>query len=157
MNPSLRVNEDVAVVVKGLVDGAIDCIGTDYTPHPLEIKDCEWQAGVFGMIGLEIALPVVQEVLVDTDRMNWQDVAHIISTTPAVTDRVPSRGQGIVEDKPANLTSYNPTVCCTVTSDVQYSITTGTPFLGMELSRQVRYTMWRESLTVRDSVAVSLE
>ncbi len=157
VNPPLRTSEDVAAVVEGLVDGTIDCIGTDHAPHPLEAKDCEWQAGAFGMIGLETALPVVQKVLVDTNRMSWQDVARIMSTTPAVIGRVPSQGQGIVEGKPANLTLYDPTVRRTITLDTQHSAATNTPFLGMELPGQVRYTMWRGSLTIRDSVAVPLE
>ena len=48
------------------------CIGTDHAPHPLEMKDCEWQAGAFGMTGLETALPILIETMVNTGRMDWR-------------------------------------------------------------------------------------
>ena len=48
-----------------LADGTIDIVATDHAPHPLEDKDCEWAAAAFGMLGLETALSVVQETMVD--------------------------------------------------------------------------------------------
>lgn len=156
VNPPLRTSEDVAAVIEGIVDGTIDCIGTDHAPHPLESKDCEWQAGANGMIGLETALPVVQKVLVDSGKLDWEDVARIMSTTPAVIGRVSSQGQGIAEGKPANLTLLNPNTRRTITLDTQHSKATNTPFLGMELPGQVMYTMWSGVFTVQNAKAIPL-
>ncbi|ETJ05670.1 MAG: Dihydroorotase, partial [Actinomyces urogenitalis DORA_12] len=70
VNPPLRTAEDVEAVRQALADGTIDVVGTDHAPHPLESKDCEWQAGAFGMTGLETALPVLIETMVSTGRMS---------------------------------------------------------------------------------------
>ncbi|MCI6585393.1 MAG: dihydroorotase [Mobiluncus sp.] len=156
VNPPLRTSEDVEAVIEGLVDGTIDCIGTDHAPHPLEAKDCEWQAGAFGMIGLETALPIIQKVLVDSGKLNWADVARIMSTTPAQIGRVADQGQGIVLGAPAHLTLLDPSVKRTIALDSQHSKSTNTPYLGMELPGQVKYTMLSGAFTIFDLVAVPL-
>ncbi len=154
VNPPLRSTEDAQAVVEGLVDGTIDIIGTDHAPHALEMKDCEWQEGAFGMIGLETALPVVQKVLVDTGKFNWVDVARVMSTTPAKIGRVKEQGQGIEVGAEANLALWDPTVRRTIELDTQHSRSTNTPFLGMELPGQTRYTMWKGAFTIFDTQAV---
>ena len=82
VNPPLRTQRDVEAVREGLADGTIDIVATDHAPHTREDKDCEWGAAAFGMTGLETALSVVQETMVDTGRMTWADVARVLSTTP---------------------------------------------------------------------------
>ena len=57
---------DVAALREALADGTIDCVATDHAPHPVEDKETEWAAAAFGMTGLETALRVVQEAMVDT-------------------------------------------------------------------------------------------
>ena len=39
-----------------LADGTIDIVATDHAPHPVEAKECAWDAAANGMVGLEIAL-----------------------------------------------------------------------------------------------------
>ena len=65
VNPPLRTAADVEALRAGLADGTIDIVATDHAPHPHEDKDCEWAAAAFGMLGLETALSVVQETMVD--------------------------------------------------------------------------------------------
>ena len=77
VNPPLRTQRDVEAVREGLADGTIDIVATDHAPHTREDKDCEWGAAAFGMTGLETALSVVQETMVDTGRMTWADVARV--------------------------------------------------------------------------------
>ena len=59
VNPPLRRREDVEALRAGLADGTIDIVATDHAPHPVEAKDCEWDAAANGMVGLESALSVV--------------------------------------------------------------------------------------------------
>lgn len=157
VNPPLRREEDILAVQEGVADGTIDCIGTDHAPHPLELKDCEWQAGAFGMIGLETALPVIQKTLVDTGKITWRDVARIMSETPARIGRNPGQGQGLKVGAPAHVTLYDPSVTRTITLETQHSLSTNTPFLGQELPGLVRYTMWNGAFTVRDAQPVAKE
>ena len=157
VNPPLRRAEDVEAVREGLADGTIDCIGTDHAPHPLEMKDCEWQAGAFGMTGLETALPIIIETMVNTGRMDWADVARVMSTVPAQSGRVESQGQGLVVGAPAHVTLVDATVRVTVDPAKQWTRSTNCPFRGMELPGQVRYTIYNGVPTVVDATPIAKE
>ncbi len=154
VNPPLRTAEDVEAVREALADGTIDVVGTDHAPHPREDKDCEWQAGAFGMTGLETALPVVIETMVDTGRMGWRDVARVLSTTPALIGRLTDQGQALEVGATANVTVVDPQVRRTVDPDAQWTRSTNSPYAGMELPGQVVATFLHGRPTVLDGVPV---
>ncbi|MDM8083905.1 dihydroorotase [Cellulomonas cellasea] len=153
VNPPLRTAADVEAVRAGLADGTIDIVATDHAPHPREDKDCEWAAAAFGMTGLETALSVVQEAMVDTGRMTWADVARVLSTTPAAIGRVEDQGRPIAVGEPANLTLVNPSVRRTVVPEEQGTASANSPFGGRELPGAVVATFLRGRATVLDSRA----
>ncbi|WP_277063710.1 dihydroorotase [Schaalia cardiffensis] len=157
VNPPLRTAEDVEAVRQGLADGTIDVVGTDHAPHPLESKDCEWQAGAFGMTGLETALPILIETMVNTGRMTWADIARILSTTPAKIGRVSTQGQGLVVGALANITLVDPSVRRIVDPATQQSRSSNSPYRGMELPGQVLYTFHRGESTVLAGELISKE
>ena len=157
VNPPLRRAEDVEAVREGLADGTIDVVGTDHAPHPLEMKDCEWQAGAFGMTGLETALPIVIETMVNTGRMNWEDVARVLSTTPARIGRVESQGRGLVVGAPAHVTLVDPHARITIDPAKQWTRSTNCPFRGLELPGQVRFTIFNGVPTVADATPIAKE
>ncbi len=74
-NPPLRTAEDVTALRQALADGTIDVVATDHAPHPVEDKDCEWDVAAAGVTGLETALSVVQEAMVETGLLDWAGVA----------------------------------------------------------------------------------
>lgn len=157
VNPPLRTAEDVEAVRQGLADGTIDVVGTDHAPHPLESKDCEWQAGAFGMTGLETALPILIETMVNTGRMTWADIARVLSTTPAKIGRVSTQGQGLVVGALANITLVDPSVRRIVDPATQQSRSSNSPYRGMELPGQVLYTFHRGESTVLAGELISKE
>lgn len=71
VNPPLRTEKDVLALREALADGTIDIVATDHAPHPHEDKDCEWAAAAMGMVGLETALSVVQQTMVETGLLDW--------------------------------------------------------------------------------------
>ena len=107
VNPPLRSSDDVRALRDGLVDGTIDIVATDHAPHPLEAKDCEWDAAAFGMVGLESALSVVQAAVVDNGMLDWPDIARILSRTPAQIGLLSGYADGIAVGAPANFTLYD--------------------------------------------------
>ena len=157
VTPPLRRSEDVEAVREGLADGTIDCVGTDHAPHPLEMKDCEWQAGAFGMTGLETALPIIIETMVDSGRMTWEDVARVMSTAPARIGGVDTQGRGLVEGAPAHVTLVDASVRTTVDPAAQWTRSTNCPYRGMELPGQVRYTIYGGVPTVVDAAPIAKE
>lgn len=152
VNPPLRTAADVAAVRAGLADGTIDIVGTDHAPHTREDKDCEWVAAAFGMTGLETALSVVQQVMVDTGRMTWADVARVLSEAPARIGRVADQGRPIEVGEPANLVLVDPAARRVVDPETQATRSVNAPLRGRELPGRVVATFLRGRATVLDGV-----
>jgi dihydroorotase len=150
VNPPLRSAADTEALRAGLADGTIDVVATDHAPHPLEDKDCEWAAAAFGMLGLETALSVVQETMVDPGSMTWAEVAERMSYAPARIGRVPDHGQPLEEGAPANVVLYDPSVRRVVEAADSVSLSRNTPYAGMELPGRVVATFLRGKPTVLD-------
>ncbi|OGV99228.1 MAG: dihydroorotase [Nitrospinae bacterium RIFCSPHIGHO2_12_FULL_39_42] len=58
MNPPLRTEDDLKAIKEGLRDGTIDVIATDHAPHEVSEKEVEFDRALFGIVGLETALPL---------------------------------------------------------------------------------------------------
>jgi dihydroorotase len=155
VNPPLRTAKDVEAVRAGLADGTIDIVATDHAPHPVEDKDCEWSSAAFGMTGLETALSVVQQTMVDTGRMTWTDVARVLSENPARIGRIAqSQGRPVAVGEPANLTLVDPAATRAIEGRTQVTASDNTPFSGMELPGRVVATFLRGRATVLDGTVV---
>jgi dihydroorotase len=150
VNPPLRTAADTEALRAALADGTIDVVATDHAPHPLEDKDCEWAAAAFGMLGLETALSVVQETMVDPGLMTWADVAERMSHAPARIGRIGGHGQRLEEGAPANVVLYDPSVRRVIEAAGSVSLSRNTPYAGMELPGRVVATFLRGRATVLD-------
>ncbi|MEV7431277.1 dihydroorotase [Nocardioides sp. NPDC092400] len=154
VNPPLRTRADVEALRGGLADGTIDIVATDHAPHPHEDKDCEWAAAAFGMLGLETALSIVQETMVDPGLLDWAGVAERMSHAPARIGRVADHGQPLAVGAPANVVLYDPAVRRTVDPARSASLSRNTPYRGMELPGRVVATFLRGRPTVLDGALV---
>jgi len=150
VNPPLRSAADVEAVQAGLADGTIDIVATDHAPHPHEDKDCEWAAAAFGMLGLETALSVVQQTMVDTGLLDWAGVAERMSATPARIGRIEGHGRPLAVGEPANVVLHDPAARRVVDPVESASLSRNTPYRGMELPGRVVATFLRGSATVLD-------
>jgi dihydroorotase len=155
VNPPLRSNDDVEAVREGLADGTIDIVATDHAPHPMEDKECEWSAAAFGMLGLETALSVVQQTMVDTGRLTWEQVATAMSTKPADIGRVAGHGRPIAVGEPANLVLVDPAATRTIDARDTASLSRNNPYAGRTLPGEVVATFLRGRPTVLDRVLVT--
>ena len=150
VNPPLRTQVDVEALRAGLADGTIDVVATDHAPHPAEDKECEWAAAAFGMLGLETALSVVQETMVDTGLLDWTGVADRMSARPARIGRVSDHGHPVAVGAPANLTLYDPSVRRRVDPAELASLSRNTPYAHLSLPGAVVTTFLRGRPTVLD-------
>lgn len=150
VNPPLRRDEDVRAVREGLADGTIDIVATDHAPHPAEAKSCEWAAAANGMVGLESALRVVQQAVVDTGLLDWDDVARVLSTAPARIGRLADAGTPLKAGRPASFTLYDPRPVRTFTDADLRGRSVNSPYLDRELPGEVRWTLFRGTATVAD-------
>ncbi|WP_344587741.1 dihydroorotase [Actinomadura vinacea] len=148
VNPPLRTADDVTALRRALADGTIDCVATDHAPHPVEAKETEWAVAAMGMIGLETALPVVQEAMVDTGLLDWAGVADRMSYRPARIGRLSAQGRPLEPGAPANITLYDPSPRRSVDPMAMTSKSRNTPYTGLELPGRVVATFLRGTATV---------
>ncbi|WP_433215669.1 dihydroorotase [Microtetraspora malaysiensis] len=154
VNPPLRTNEDVLALREALADGTIDCVATDHAPHPVEDKETEWAAAAMGMIGLETALSVVQEAMVETGLLDWAGVADRMSYRPARIGRLSGHGSPLEAGAAANITLYDPSVRTAVDPAAMASKSRNTPYEGMTLPGRVVATLLRGRPTVLEGKLV---
>jgi dihydroorotase len=148
VNPPLRRTEDTLALKKALVDGTIDVLGTDHAPHSIEKKDCEWGNAAFGMIGLETAAGVLQQVLIEESGESWDRFANIISSKPAELAQLRNQGK-IGVGRHANITLIDPSKKRQIGSTSQ-SKSVNNPFIGLELPGEIVHTIFAGKFTVRD-------
>ncbi|MFB6842256.1 dihydroorotase [Streptomyces sp. NPDC056361] len=150
VNPPLRTEKDVLALREALADGTIDIVATDHAPHPHEDKDCEWAAAAMGMVGLETALSVVQQTMVETGLLDWAGVADRMSFAPARIGRASGHGRPVSAGEPANLTLIDPAYRGVVDPADFASRSRNTPYEGRELPGRVTHTFLRGRATVVD-------
>ncbi|MFH2037034.1 MAG: dihydroorotase [Candidatus Zixiibacteriota bacterium] len=139
VNPPIRTQKDVEAVIKGLVDGTIDCIATDHAPHSEEDKDCEFDMAPPGMIGLETALGLVKTRLIDKGYLSWADALRKMTYNPARILGLP--GGTLKEGCNADVTIIDPDKKWTVNKDKFRSKSKNSPFIGWKLSGKVTFTI----------------
>ncbi len=148
MNPPLRTAEDIAAVIEGLADGAIDAIATDHAPHYIEKKELEFIYAAFGVTGLETALGVAQSALVDTKKLGWSDIVRLMSQTPAQILGV--HGGTLQEGAPADVTVYDPKSPWTVDPQNMKSKSENTAFFGRTMPGRVYATVVGGTVHIND-------
>ena len=150
VNPPLRKQSDVLALREALIDGTIDIIATDHAPHAAELKDCEFSAAAFGMVGLETAAAVAQNVLIESGRSNWQRLAEVMSHNPARIGRDENQGEASAVGAVANLTLIDAEAVRTIAAQTA-SKSSNNPYQGLQLKGKVVHTIFRGQFTVRNS------
>lgn len=149
VNPPLRTSEHLEAVREALADGTIDIVGTDHAPHARQDKDHPFDVALPGMLGLEQALAVVVDVMVNTGRMDWPTLVERMSTAPARIGRVAGQGRPLAAGEPANLVLVDPSARAVVDAAASASRSRNNPYHGRELPDPVVATFWRGRPTYR--------
>jgi dihydroorotase len=152
VNPPLRRREDTEALRAALADGTIDIVATDHAPHPVEAKDCEWDAAANGMVGLESALSVVHASVVENGLLDWAGVARVLSEAPARIGRISGQGQPLAVGSPAELTLYDPAASREFATNDLAGKGVNSPYLGMTLPGRVQATFHRGYATVQGGI-----
>ena len=153
VNPPLRRVEDVQALREALADRTIDIVATDHAPHPVATKTGDWSAAANGMVGLESALSVVHRAVVENGMLGWEDVARVMSHTPARIGRV-DRGTALATGSRADLLLYDPTAVDAFTTDRLAGKGVNSPYLGRELPGRVLWTIHEGTAVLRDGALI---
>jgi len=147
VNPPIRTEADRQAVIRGLVDGTIDCIATDHAPHTEEEKDVEFDQAPPGMIGLETCLGLAISELVDKGYMTLPDLIRKLTCNPAQIVGIPFNSLSVGET--ADIVIFNPDSKWVVTRDRFMSKSKNSPFIGRKLKGKVIATIMNGRITYR--------
>lgn len=148
INPPLREKKDVDAVLAGLLDGTIDCIVTDHSPHAQEEKDREYMYAPSGFPGLETAVGILLTDLVHTGKL---DIAMMIEKMTAAPARIFGINAGsLAEGMPADITVIDPELEWTVDDKKFYTKGSHSPFVGRRLKGKAVMTFVDGRLVMKD-------
>ena len=82
MNPPLRSKRDKEALIAGILDGTIDMIATDHAPHSAEEKSRGLEKSAFGIVGIEIALPLMYTHFVKTGIITMDRLIELMAVNP---------------------------------------------------------------------------
>jgi len=101
------------------------------------------------MIGLEQALAVVIEVMVNTGRMDWPTLVDRMSSAPARIGRLAEQGRPVAVGEPANVVLVDPSSRAVVDREASASRARNNPYHGRDLPDPVVATIWAGRVTFR--------
>jgi len=138
VNPPLRTRADAAAVLAGLKDGTLDCIATDHAPHTLAEKSQDLAHAPSGFTGLELAVPLLME-MVRAELLSLPELVAHLTVNPA---RIFHLGGGSLRPGAvADVTILDPDAVFVVSQQTLVSKSPNTPLLGMTLTGAVRATV----------------
>ncbi|HUH52962.1 MAG TPA: dihydroorotase [Microbacteriaceae bacterium] len=154
VNPPLRRDEDVQALRLAVADGVIDIIATDHAPHPIEMKECEWDNAAFGMVGLESAFSIAVLTLIEAGHISWAKLENMLSHRPAEIGMLQGNPQAIKPGETADLVLVNPSARSVFEVADLKGKSINSPFLDMELPGRVHTTIRHGYLTYDDGELV---
>jgi dihydroorotase len=138
VNPALRTEADARALLAGVHDGTFDIIATDHAPHAPEDKPADLTRAASGMLGLEVAIPVLLK-LVERGDLSWSLLIDLLSTRPAAIFGLP--GGTLHPGSEADVVLIDPSVRWTVSPNAIASKSKNTPLLGMTLTGRAAMTI----------------
>ena len=148
MNPPLRTEADIQALLEGIADGTVDAIATDHAPHAWDDKEVELPSAAFGVIGLETALPLTLELLVNRKVISLAKAISLLAPGPAQVFHLDRQGLGSLKPgAPADFVLFDPEAKVQVDRAFIQSKSFNTPFKGWSLPGKVLGT-WRDGKRV---------
>ncbi|MDO9419371.1 MAG: dihydroorotase [Herminiimonas sp.] len=142
LTPPLRSQRDRDAICRGLLDGTVDAICSDHTPVDDDEKLLPFGEASPGATGLELLLSLSLKWAEDCVDQDKQPLAQAIAKITADAARIVGLPSGqLAVGSVADICLFDPAVRWTVAAKALASQGKHTPFLGYELSGQVKTTI----------------
>ncbi|GAB4138975.1 MAG: dihydroorotase [Cyanobacteria bacterium J069] len=135
LEPPLGTPADQAALIEAVRDGVLEAIAIDHSPYTYEEKTVPFAEAPPGAIGLELALPLLWQQLVEPGHLSALTLWRALSTNPLRC--LAEEPAAITPDTPANLTLFDPRPLWKVTGQSLQSRAANTPWLGEEIQGRV--------------------
>jgi dihydroorotase len=133
MAPPLRSEEHLEAVLEAINDGTIDAIATDHAPHHADEKALEYDHAPFGITGLETAIGLAFERLINPGIISLQRFVEMCATNPARIFNLEGRGT-LKVGSIADVTIIDPDLQWTFRAADSKSKSKNTPFDGRQFT-----------------------
>ncbi len=148
VNPSIKTPADAAGVIAGLADHAVDAIGTDHAPHPVEDKDRAYAHAPSGMPSVDLLWPLTHELVL---RGALDPDTALASVTSRAADSLHLPGKGRIETGfDADLVLFDPDEARRVVGAELPSRSKWSAYEGMELRGFPQVVVRRGTVAFRD-------
>ncbi|MBR3051968.1 MAG: dihydroorotase [Selenomonadaceae bacterium] len=144
INPPLRTQKDCDACLAGLLDGTIDAIVTDHSPHAPEEKDREYIYAPSGFPGLETSVGVLFTELYHKNKIDLKTLISKMTAEPAQIFGLDAGTLSI--DAAADVTIIDPNFIWTVDAEKFYTRGSHSPFVGREFKGRAVATIVRDNL-----------
>ena len=144
INPPLRTKKDCDACLAGLLDGTIDMIVTDHSPHAPEEKDREYIYAPSGFPGLETSIGVLFTEIYHKGKIDLKTLISKMTAEPAKIFGLNAGNLSV--DAPADVTIIDPELIWTVDAKNFYTKGSHSPFIGKTLKGRVVATIVRGNL-----------
>ncbi|MBG1270317.1 dihydroorotase, partial [Nostoc sp. WHI] len=138
LDPPLGNSSDVVALRAGVRAGVVDAIAIDHAPYSYEEKVQAFAEAPPGAIGLELALPLLWQYLVETGEFTALELWRALSTKPA--ECLGQKLSAIAPHQSAELTLFNPQETWKVERKNLHTLSSNTPWLGQQLKGRVVQT-----------------
>jgi dihydroorotase len=143
LDPPVGNPSDQEALIRGLETGVIDAIAIDHRPHTYEEKTVPFSEAPPGAIGLELALPLLWQTFVSTQRWSALDLWAKLSTNPLKILNQPP--MAIAENQKVEMTLFDPNQLWEVDARSLQSLSINTPWFGSSLTGRAVKT-WQSIL-----------
>ena len=128
MKPPLRSPGDREAVIEGLASGTVSAIATAHAPHAGSDKMQEFERCPFGIIGLETALALALEHLVDAGKLTLTRLVELFTVGPESVLRL---GRGtLATGAPGDVTIFSTDEVWSYDVNQSHSRSRNSPFDG---------------------------
>ena len=139
LEPPLGNKEDRDTLIAGIKQGIIDAIAIDHQAYTYEEKTVAFALAPTGVIGLQLALPILWQELVVTQKLSALELWQALSSNPLQC--LQQQPNNITPGNQANLILFEPLKTWQVNRDNLKSPASNTPYYNQQIAGKVIRTI----------------
>jgi dihydroorotase len=135
LQPPLGDEDDQTALITGVQQGVIDAIAIDHQAYTYEEKTVPFALAPPGVIGLELALPLLWQKLVNNNTWSALELWQALSSRPRQC--LQQKPRAIAPQQSANLVLFDTQAVWLANQDHLYSPATNTPWYNKQINGKV--------------------
>ena len=135
LEPPLGDENDRLALIAGIKQGTVDAIAIDHRAYTYEEKTVPFALAPPGAIGLEIALPVLWQKLVETEQLSALQLWQALSTNPLLC--LQQKPSEISLEQDANILVFDPNKTWIANRENLKSPAANTPYYNRKITGKV--------------------